>query len=436
MNKTNVIVRMDYKLSINNIDRNKNNSIKESNYVNRMIDYFIDDKKRIINMLDYFTGKINKDKEVNLVLENGKYASKEEIDRRKKYINKQFQNSNIWQIIISPDKKFVEDNINWRELELKMSKEILPRVFKKMGFKDVNKIMYQFSLHTNKESHPHFHISFLEKAPNTLGSDNKLRYRRNGQFDKSIIRFIKQEVNIAIEREKRFKPYSTFINKELDEFKKYFSPNTKNFVLYNVENIVLEEKILELGKLLNEREISSDSKIKFGSIKDEQIKELTKEIKDNLFKSNNELELRKREFNSKIKIMNDYICDIGKKNNIKLKDIDLSYTKYKEERLDNYILNAIVNHAKFNYKKGSDKFINSNDVIHSIILDNYKKNIDYSKKEIVHNHLDKAKEKYKMQENVRSAIRNLNIELDVATKEFERLFSKENEKEKDKDFLI
>ena len=81
MNKTNVIVRMDYKLSINNIDRNKNNSIKESNYVNRMIDYFIDDKKRIINMLDYFTGKINKDKEVNLVLENGVYrvATPEEV---------------------------------------------------------------------------------------------------------------------------------------------------------------------------------------------------------------------------------------------------------------------------------------------------------------------------------------------------------------------
>ena len=115
MNKSNVIVRMDYKLSLNNIDRNKNNFIKESNYVNRMIDYFIDDKKRIINMLDYFTGKINKEKEVNLVLENGKYASKEEIDKRKKYINKQFQNSNIWQIIISPDKKLVEENINWRE---------------------------------------------------------------------------------------------------------------------------------------------------------------------------------------------------------------------------------------------------------------------------------------------------------------------------------
>ena len=79
-------------------------------------------------MLDYFTGKINKDKEVDLVLENGKYASRAEIDRRKKYINKQFKNSNIWQIIISPDKKLVEDNINWRELELKMSKEILVEI--------------------------------------------------------------------------------------------------------------------------------------------------------------------------------------------------------------------------------------------------------------------------------------------------------------------
>lgn len=429
MSKANVIVRMDYKLSMNNIDRKKNNSIKESNYVNRMIDYFIDDKKRIINMLDYFTGKINKEKEVNLVLESGKYASREEIDKRKKYINKQFQNSNIWQIIISPDKKLVEDNINWRELELKMAKEILPRVFKKMGFKDINKIMYQFSLHTNKESHPHFHISFLEKAPNTLDSNNNLKYRRSGKFNQSIIRFIKQEVNIAIEREKRFKPYATYINKELDEFKKYFSPNTKNFVLYNIANVLLEEKILELGKLLNEREISSDSKIKFGSIKDETIKSLTKEIKENIFQNSDELELRKSEFNSKIKIMNDYICDIGKKNNIKEKNIDLSYTKYKENRLDNYILNAIVNHAKYNYKKGSDKYLNSNDVIQSIILDNYKKNIDYSKKEIVHNHLDTTKSKYKMQENVKSAIKNLNLELEVATKEFEKLFDKEKERE-------
>ena len=39
-----------------------------------------------------------------------------------------------------------------------------------------------------------------------------------------------------------------------------------------------------------------------------------------------------------------------------------------------------------------------------------------------------------MQENVRSAIRHLNTELDIATKEFERLFSEENEK--DKDFSI
>lgn len=430
MTKANVVVKCDYRLSLNNNDRNKKYNNKDITYVDNMLDYFSNDEKRISNMLDYFTGKINKHEDINLILENGHYATKEEIEKRKKYINKQFKNSNVWQIMISPSKELVDENINWHDLELKMAKEIIPRILKKMGFQDIKKMMYQFSLHTNKESHPHFHVSFLEKSPNTLDINNNLMYRRKGKVDKSIVKFIKQEVNIAIEREKKFKPYSIEINKEIEEFKKYFSPDTKNFFIYNNKNIILEEKILNLGRLLNEKEISHNNKIKFASIKDEEIKKLTKDIKEDLFKVNNDLIITKYDFNNKIKQMNDYLIDIGKRNQIKKKHIDLSYTKNKELYLNNYILNAIVNHSRYYYRKESSKFFTSNDVIHAIILNNYKNNKEYSKKEILHNHLSNlpAEKKYKMRNNVRSAIKNINYEMEEASKEFSKLFCNENEK--------
>ncbi len=47
-------------------------------------------------MLDYFTGKINKHEDINLVLENGKYATSQELKNRQKYINKKFEKSNVW----------------------------------------------------------------------------------------------------------------------------------------------------------------------------------------------------------------------------------------------------------------------------------------------------------------------------------------------------
>ena len=36
-------------------------------------------------MLDYFSGKIGKDKEMNIMFEKGEYATKDEIEKRKKY---------------------------------------------------------------------------------------------------------------------------------------------------------------------------------------------------------------------------------------------------------------------------------------------------------------------------------------------------------------
>ena len=39
-------------------------------------------------MLDYFQGKFGKEKEMNIMFENGEYATQDEIDKRKKQYEK------------------------------------------------------------------------------------------------------------------------------------------------------------------------------------------------------------------------------------------------------------------------------------------------------------------------------------------------------------
>ena len=88
MSSPKIIVRTGYKLSLNNPDRSKLYNTKDINYVNGIIDYFSDDKKRVMNMIDYFTGKINKSEDINLIDENGNYFKKENIQKRKQFVMK------------------------------------------------------------------------------------------------------------------------------------------------------------------------------------------------------------------------------------------------------------------------------------------------------------------------------------------------------------
>lgn len=405
---TNIICRTDYKLALNNRDRNRIFNNKDKKYVDKLLDYFSDDKKRVMNMLDYFTGKINKHDECNLVLENGMYATNIELQKRKKYINKQFNNSNIWQVVLSFDKKYLEKNINYRDLELKLAKEILPRFFKKLGFEDITKMRYQFSFHMNTKN-PHFHISFMEKSPNYKNKRNELVYKKQGKIPNEIINYLKRETELCIERDKRFNPLATNINKDIEEFKKYFD-NTKNYVLYDKNNILLEDKILRLGELLYSRVESTNNRIKYNSINDKEIKELTREIKNELF--NGKLKYLKDSFDKSIDNMNDYLLKLNKDNNISIKDIDLKYTENKEKYLDNYVLNAIVNNLRTNSKK---KAISKNNVLESVILKVFNNNKYMTKRHIVRNSFNN---KYVLQNEIDSAIRNINNEIDKAVEEF------------------
>ena len=427
MTKPRTVVRTDYMLSLNSSDRMKHTKDKDIKYVDGILDYFSDEKKRALNLIDYFTGKINKKDNINLILENGKAATEEEKLKRKKYINKQFQNSNIWQIVLSLDEKFVDKNISWEDLEIKLAKEILPKVFKKMGFVDPNKICFQFSRHMNTKN-PHFHIAFLEKCPNSLNKDGSVGYKRKGKIPQSVIKFLKQETCLSIERNSKFKPMATNINKDIEEFKKYFSPNSYNFVLKDKSNILLEEKILTLGKMLYDREISNNTKIKFNSIKDNEIKDLTKDIKNSLFTSNSDINLSKSNFNNSIKMFNDYISELGRLNRIGKKDLDFSYSSNKEKYLDNYILNSIVNYSKYNYDVELKKLkIKGDNIIQTIILNNYKKNKNYSKKDIVHSSLSNSSNKYKNQKEIKKAINSINDEMEQASAEFHKLFIQEKD---------
>lgn len=425
MTKQKIVIRTQYKLSLNNPDRLKIYKDKDQKYVDGVIDYFADDSKRALNLVDYFTGKINKHEDINLIMENGKYATQEEKEKRKRYIAKQFNNSNLWQLMLSIPKELVDENISWEDMDQKVAKKILPEALKRMGFKDLKNMTYGLSRHMNTKN-PHYHIYFMEKKPNTIKQNKSLGYRRKGKIPRKVINYIKNETVLTIQRESKFKPLSIDINMDIEELKKYFNPKTRNFVLYDKENILLEEKILQLGKLLDERDISYNSRIKFNSIKDTEIKQLTNDIKDYLFRKNRNLIYTKEDFNKRIDNMNVYLTTIAKSNGLKKSDINLSYTENKELYLNNFVLNAIVNHARYHYRKNKDIVINSNDIIQAIILNNYKKKKLVSKREIVKNSL--TSRTYQNKTRVRNAIRNINYEMDRASEEFSKLFNYEKER--------
>ena len=414
MSKQSIIVRSDFKLAINNNDRNPSSLKKDKQCINSLLDYYSDDKKSMMSMLDYFTGKINKNENINLILEDGHYATKEEYERRKKYISKQFNNSNVWRLVLSIDKDLVESNIKWKDLEVKLAKEILPNFFKKMGFEDNKKMCCQFSLHMNTK-HPHFHIAFMERSPNTRGYDNLLQYRRNGKIPNNCIKYLMNETILCIEREKKFRPLSVNLSKELEELKQYFNPNDKNFILYDKNNILLEEKILTLGKRLEEINKNQNNKLKYNSINDEQILKLTNDIKNDLF-NDKSLNILKSKFNESVLTMNNYLKDISKRNNIKY--TDLSYTLNKEKYLNNYIYNAIVNYANKHYKKQEGKIISSNDILQSIILNVYRHNKKVTRKDIIRNSFNNN---YHIKQETIEAIKNINREMDEVAEEFYKI---------------
>ena len=395
----------------------------------RKFDYFSNEDKRVMNLFDYYTGELNKNERMNLVIEDGSYATKEEIEKRKKRFVKYAENSNLWQCVISFNNDYLNENISLQDLEQELIKNVLPRFFKKMGFKDKKNMAYNLSFHTDTDN-LHAHVSFIEKKPNYILSNNKLGYRRKGKLTQEEINFMKNEVVFAVERKKYLNPMITITNDDIDKLKKYFNPKEKNFILYDKKDILLEDDILALGKLLYDERNNNSKRIKFNSIKDKEIKDLTKRIKKYLFCSKSEFYDDYKNFIESINSINEYLYKVNEDNNVSKINVDKTLTEGKENYIDNYIYNAIVNHAVYTFKTNSKKYktLNPDDILREIILKEYKKNKNQNKYTILSNYLTNTvpKLKYQNKYKIINAVKSINAEMEEAQKEFSKLFQTDN----------
>jgi hypothetical protein len=422
MTSPKVVVMNKYTPSYNNLNFHYKTKEAVHNSTMNMFDYYADNKKKAFFMLDYFSGKIGKDKEMNIMFENGEYATKDQIEQRKRQYEKYIENSNIYKLVISFPEGFLEENVDIKTFEKKLAKEIIPQFLKKCGFVDIKKMSYQFSLHTNTK-HLHFHLSFAEKQPN-FKSYGKIDYRKKGKLTKEELRYFKDLIIHSINREKVYTPLLKETNKNIEELKKYFSPKDKNFLLNNKDDILLEEKILRLGELLNKYR-DSNQKIKFNSIKDKEIITLTKDVKKYIFsKDNIEFKELHNKFKNNLNNINNYFKSIAESNHSDT--VDDSLIKNKKKYLDNYILNSIVNHANYKYK--NLKFT-EDELLREVIHKEYKKNRSMSKYDIVRNILSNTSNslKFKNKYQIRQAVRNINDELEEAQKDFDKLFQVDKE---------
>lgn len=441
-----VVFKSKYCLALNSRD-NKNNS---SNYkedrlkdVDDMVDYFSNEKKKTVGMFEYYMGHTRKEN-YNLILEDGSNATKKDIARIKTEYKKYIENSNLWKGILSFKREYLDENIDIKTLEQKIAKEVMPQFLKYCGFKDIKNMSYVFSIHTNRKHQPHIHFAFIEKKPNFICANNKLGYRRKGKISIDEQNYLKRLVELAIEREKYYTPLLKKTNEDIDYLKSYFNPKERNFTLRNVNEIYIEEDILKLGELIKqyrEQNNQTSKKVKYNSIKNnelgKEIKSLTKEIKKYLFNDDTSiLYASRKDINKDLKNLNNYFDELNKNNNIEELTSDNSIVNKKEEYIDNYIYNSIVNHSLYKYehismivknKNNIDK-ITIDDLIQEVAYQNSKRNKynDKQRRKLVLDNYFKGNSsisKFPSKHQMEKALKNINYEMEKASQEFSKLFN-------------
>ncbi|MBO5096094.1 MAG: hypothetical protein J6B98_04390 [Bacilli bacterium] len=441
-----VVYKSKYCLALSSRD----NKLQSLNYkddrlkdVEDMIDYFSNEKKKTVGMFEYYMGH-TRDENYNLILEDGSSATKKDISKIKEDYKKYIEDSNLWKGIISFNREYLDQNIDIKTLEQKIAKEVIPQFLKYCGFKDMKNMSYVFSIHTNRKHQPHIHFAFIEKKPNYLYCNKKVNYRRNGKISLDEQRYLKRLVELVIEREKYYTPLLKKTNEDIDYLKSFFDPKERNFTLKNINEIYVEEDILKLGELIKkyrEQNNQSSKKVKYNSIKNDElgkeIKSLTKQIKKYLFSdSTSILYESQKDIKKDLDKLNDYFDKLNEDNNIIEYTSNNSIVSKKEEYVENYIYNSIVNHSLFKYehismsvksRSGKD-IITIEDLIQEIAYQNGRRN-KFNDKErrrfILDNYfkgsssISKFPSKHKMEK----AIKNINYEMEKASQEFSKLFN-------------
>ena len=423
INSPKVVFRLEGDLALNNPDRKNANINKVKRETTGMFDYFSNEEKKVINMFDYFDGTLTKEKHINIMLENGKYATKEDIDKRKNEYVKYIENSNIWKCIISFENNYLLKNANYKKLQEDLVKEILPMFFKKIGFDKVENMSYQIALHSDTDN-LHYHFSFIEKKPNFI-YNNKIDYRREFKIEEKHMNFLKSQIVHNIEKNSIYTSTLIKTNNKIEDLKKYFDKDDKNFILHNKEDLKLENKIYDLGKKLYLNGNGNNGRIKYNSINDKEIKDLVKDIKKYIFNNKNkEFNNDYLEFKKNINVLNNYFKKISLDNHVK-DYVNNDLTKNKEKYLNNFILNKIVNYANDNYRL---KTLNENNIIKEIIVNKYKNNDLKNRYNILKNYLSNPTNKLINKYEIERAIKSINYEMESSIKEFRKMFDYEKEK--------
>lgn len=441
-----VVFKSKYCLDLNSRDnKNKSSNYKEDRLkdVDDMVDYFSNEKKKTVGMFEYYMGHTRKEN-YNLILEDGSNATKKDIARIKTEYKKYIENSNLWKGILSFKREYLDENIDIKTLEQKIAKEVMPQFLKYCGFKDIKNMSYVFSIHTNRKHQPHIHFAFIEKKPNFICANNKLGYRRKGKISIDEQNYLKRLVELAIEREKYYTPLLKKTNEDIDYLKSYFNPKERNFTLRNVNEIYIEEDILKLGELIKqyrEQNNQTSKKVKYNSIKNnelgKEIKSLTKEIKKYLFNDDTSiLYASRKDINKDLENLNNYFDELNKNNNIEELTSDNSIVNKKEEYIDNYIYNSIVNHSLYKYEHISMIVKNKNNIdkitidnlIQEVAYQNSKRNKynDKQRRKLVLDNYFKGNSsisKFPSKHQMEKALKNINYEMEKASQEFSKLFN-------------
>lgn len=419
--------------------------------------YSRNEEKSKISMFDYYTGAKKSDsvmeenkmlREEMMMMSNGKFATDEDSEKMQRSWARYLSNSNVHQMVLSFNNDYINDNIKIEDLQKEVTTKIIPLFLKKCGYQNPQKnIDWVVSLHCDTDN-LHFHIGFIEKRKCYLNSKNELSYKRKLEFTDDELNFFKRQTAIAIEREKLYKPALIQINKDLDEFKSFFNPKERNFILKNYNDINLEEKIIKLGYLVNKVRTENRKYIKYNSLpKNEignEIRQLTKSIKKELFKDKN-IKGQKQNIMKSIDDLNEVFKKIDADNNISNvgfeSALDNKMIKDKLERNNDYVLNAIVNHAIYKTRRSADKIKNDEitleDLLNEMAVSNYKdesnkdlsniKELRVVRIRILRNHFNNN---YVYKNKFESALNRLNYEQDRVAEKFYDMFDDKETKAK------
>ena len=428
-------------------------------YILGFYDYSRDERKAKTSMFDYYMGSKKSEevmernkmrREKMAMLKDGTFIKDDMVEGMKDSWSNYLEDSNVNLAVLSLYQDYVDENIAIDDLQKEVATKIMPTFLKYCGYQDPEKnLEWVVSLHCDRENNYHFHIAWIEKNKCYKLKNNKLGHRYKLKLDDNENNFMKRQVSLSIERSKLYRPALIKINEDLEHLQSYFNPKDRNFTLKNISDLYLEEDIVRLGYLLTQVRDTNKKYIKYGSLPrneiGKEIRILTNEIKDKLFDSKNELKLSKNEVNDSIEKLNNIFLDIDKGNNISNAGFESAFDNKmiidKLEKSDNYILNAIVNHALYNYNYGKNKTnkksskISLEDIISEVAIVIYKdkgnKNYLKDKKKFRLKTLENyfIYGGYKNHDKVSNALRRLSRDSDDAANKFYEMLS-DNEYEK------